>query len=54
MRWLNHDDGDTHSELYGVLQSVSDSDAGQVLKVLDKRGQTHIVRVDDIVAARIR
>ena len=54
MRWVNHDDVDTHSELYGVLQSVFESDGGQVLKVLDKRGQTHAVRVEDIVAARIR
>src|SRR5665809_151029 len=54
MRWSNHDDGDTHSELYGVLQSVFESDGGQVLKVLDKRGQTHTVPVEDIVAARVR
>jgi len=54
MRWRNHDDEGTNSELYGVLQSVFESDGSQVLKVLDKRGQTHIVRVDDIVAARIR
>ncbi len=53
MRWLNHDDG-TQSELYGVLQSVFESDGGQVLKVLDKRGQTHTVRVKDIIAARVR
>ena len=54
MRWLNRDDKGTQSELYGVLQSVFERDGGQVLKVLDKRGQTHIVRVEDIVAARIR
>ncbi|MGH2699077.1 MAG: hypothetical protein ACRDJL_07750 [Actinomycetota bacterium] len=53
MRWLNRDEQETHSELFGVLQSVSEQDGEQILKVVDKRGQTHIVRVRDIVAARV-
>ena len=54
MRWLNHDEEDTQSELYGVLQSAYESDGDEILKVLDKRGQTHTVKVSDVVAARIR
>jgi len=54
MRWLNHDENDTQSELYGVLQSADETEGGEVLTVLDKRGETHTVKVSDIVAARIR
>jgi hypothetical protein len=54
LRWLNHDEADSHSELYGVLQSVVDGEGSQALKIMDKRGQIHIVKVADIVAARIR
>jgi hypothetical protein len=54
VRWLNRDEADSHSEAYGVLQSVIESDGGQALKIMDKRGQVHIAKVDDIVAARIR
>jgi len=54
MRWTNHDEAGTHSELFGVLQSVFESEGDQTLKVVDKRGETHIVKVADIVAARIR
>jgi len=54
VRWLNHDEADSHSELFGVVQSVFEIEGDQALKVMDKRGQTHTVKVADIVAARIR
>jgi hypothetical protein len=54
MRWRNHDEAETQSELYGVLQSVFESEGDQALKVMDKRGETFTVKVSDIVAARIR
>jgi hypothetical protein len=53
MRWVNRDAEETHSELFGVLQSVSARDDEEVLKVMDKRGRSHTVRVRDIVAARV-
>jgi hypothetical protein len=53
MRWENRDAEQTHSEVLGVLQSVSEREGDQVLKVMDKRGQSHTVRVTDIVAARV-
>jgi len=53
MRWVNRDAERTHSEVFGVLQSVSDPEGDPVLKVMDKRGRSHTVRVKDIVAARV-
>jgi hypothetical protein len=53
MRWMNRDAEQAHSEVFGVLQSVSEGDADPILKVMDKRGRSHTVRIKDIVAARV-
>jgi hypothetical protein len=52
VRYLTRDAEDTHTELFGVLQGVAIEDGAQVLKVMDKRGRTHVVVAADIVAGR--
>ena len=54
MRYRLHDDEHEHTELLGVLQAVTAETGGsQELKVMDKRGQTHVVAATDIEAARV-
>ena len=54
MRYRLHDASHEHTELLGVLQAVTAEPLGsQVLKVMDKRGQTHLVTATDIEAARV-
>jgi hypothetical protein len=54
MRYRLHDDEHEHTELLGVLQAVTAvPDGSQVLKVMDKRGQTHVVAAADIEAVRV-
>ncbi|MGH2701390.1 MAG: hypothetical protein ACRDJ2_06380 [Actinomycetota bacterium] len=49
-----HDEEHEHTELLGVLQAVAaEPDGPQVLKVMDKRGQTHVVAASDIEAGRV-
>jgi hypothetical protein len=54
MRYRLHDAEHEHTELLGVLQAVTAEPHGsQLLKVMDKRGTTHLVPADDIEEARI-
>jgi len=52
LRYLTHDAEGSHTELLGVLQGVTVEDGAQVLKVMDKRGRSHVVAAADIVAGR--
>ena len=54
MRYRLHDAEHEHTELLGVLQAVTAEPHGsQLLKVMDKRGKTHLVAANDIEEARI-
>jgi hypothetical protein len=54
MRYLLGRGDHPHTELVGVLQAVYEGEDGvAMLKVLDKRGETHHLRQADVVAAKI-
>ncbi|MBA2273610.1 MAG: hypothetical protein H0W21_06885 [Actinobacteria bacterium] len=53
VRYRLHDDPSPFSEGIGVVQSVAEDAAGVIsLKLVDRRGDTVIVPVGDLVAAK--
>lgn len=54
LRYVLHGSTVPHTELVGVVQGLSaDPDGLPLIKVMDKRGQTHVVHQRDIVAAKV-
>lgn len=54
LRYVLHDSSVPQTEVLGVVQALStESDGATVIKVMDKRGQTHVVYQRDIVAAKV-
>lgn len=41
-----------HTEVVGVVQSVSDAEGGKVT-IVDRRGTSHVVRIPDVVANKL-
>jgi len=52
-RYRLHDDPSPFSEVVGMVQSISpDADGAPCLKLMDRRGDTVIVPVSDVMAAK--
>lgn len=41
-----------HTEVVGVVQSVTD-DAGGRVTIMDRKGASHVVRTSDVVASKV-
>lgn len=54
LRYLLHDSAVPQTEVLGVVQALStDAEGLTVIKIMDKRGQTHAVYQRDIIAAKL-
>ena len=54
MRYRLDEPGGPHTELLGVLQAVDSSQGDRILlKIMDKRGRTHLVAASEVVAAKV-